>query len=96
MQELENCGVEIQYLTGRDHQRMRKGSVEVLKKWGLPLQHDADLHMKPEKIQDDELYKLDWFKMLDTKPYSQIYFFENEPININAVLDLNTPHAQAF
>lgn len=88
VQELEKCGVEIQYLTGRDHQRMRKGSVEVLKKWGFPLQNETDLHMKPEKSQDDELYKFDWFKKLDTKPYSQIYFFENEPININAVLDL--------
>ena len=91
VQELETCGVDIQYLTGRDHLRMRKGSVEVLKKWGFPLKSESDLNMKPEKNQDDELYKLQWFKKLDTKAYSQIYFFENEPININAVLNLKMP-----
>ena len=90
VQEMAKAGCEIQYLTGRDYARMQKGSLEVLKKWGFPLAQDSDLHMKPEKNQDDELFKLEWFKQLDMSVYNKIYFFENEPININAVLGLNT------
>jgi len=72
------------YLTGRDLQRMGKGSEEVLKKWGFPCEK-GQLILKPERTLDDELFKNDWFLDLDRTPYSKIYFFENEPVNINAV-----------
>lgn len=82
--ELAETGCEIRYLTGRDQHRMGKGSTEVLKKWGFPCEQ-GQLVLKPERTIDDELFKNDWFLQLDRKPYSKLYFFENEPVNINAV-----------
>ena len=46
VQELADSGCEICYLTGRDHGRMLKGSIEVLKKWGFPVRQD-NLFLKP-------------------------------------------------
>ncbi len=85
VQDLLEAGCEINYLTGRDHSRMGKGSLEVLKKWGFPVGAD-NLFLKPEKAQDDELFKHDWFKKLDHAAYKKIFFFENEPVNVNAIL----------
>lgn len=100
--ELHAAGAEVVYLTGRDKKRMAKGSIEVLQKWGFPVNENT-LFLKPEKSQDDELFKHDWFSKLDKTKFSKIYFFENEPININAILDnhsdidvifLDTTHAR--
>lgn len=85
VQELSDTGCEINYLTGRDEARMGKGSVEVLQKWGFPLAENS-LFLKPAKEQDDELYKLEWFRALDHSKYKKIFFFENEPVNVNAIL----------
>lgn len=82
--ELVESGCEVMYLTGRDQQRMGKGSEEVLKKWGFPCTQ-GQLVLKPERTLDDEFFKNDWFLQLDRTPYSKIYFFENEPVNINAI-----------
>ena len=102
VQALEDAGCEIKYLTGRDYARMHKGTVEVLNKWGFPVANNS-LFLKPEKSQDDELFKHDWFKAFDMEPYEKIYFFENEPINVNAIIGsfpkievifLDTTHAR--
>lgn len=102
VQALEDAGCEIKYLTGRDYARMHKGTVEVLNKWGFPLKENS-LFLKPEKTQDDELFKHDWFRDFDMKPFKKIYFFENEPINVNAIIGsypeievvfLDTTHAR--
>lgn len=100
--ELALTGCEINYLTGRDQQRMQKGTIEVLNKWGFPYQPEK-LFLKPDKKQDDGLYKTNWFLNLDQTKYEKIYFFENEPINVNAVqvacpeveiIFLDTTHAR--
>lgn len=102
VQALEDAGCEIKYLTGRDYARMHKGTVEVLNKWGFPLK-DNSLFLKPEKGQEDELFKHDWFRDFNKTPYHKIYFFENEPINVNAIIGsypeievvfLDTTHAR--
>ncbi len=100
--DLDESGCEIKYLTGRDQQRMGKGSEEVLKKWGFPCQ-PGQLILKPERTIEDELFKNDWFIQFDKTLFKKIYFFENEPININAVakscpeveiIFLDTTHAR--
>ena len=100
--ELAATGTEILYLTGRDHARMGSGSKEVLLKWGFPCAQEQ-LILKPVKTMNDELFKRDWFLHFDRKPFHKIYFFENEPVNINAVLEhvpdvevifLDTTHAR--
>jgi hypothetical protein len=102
VQDLAETGCEINYLTGRDHTRMAKGSLEVLKKWGFPVTEQT-LFLKPAKEQDDELYKDEWFSKLDHSAYEKIFFFENEPVNVNAILSscpeveiifLDTTHAR--
>lgn len=85
VQELAETGCEIKYLTGRDHKRMRKGTLEVLKKWGFPYSEE-NVFLKPEKAQDDELFKNDWFSQLNHTDYKKIFFFENEPVNVNAIV----------
>lgn len=102
VQDLCDTGCEIMYLTGRDQKRMYKGTLEVLKKWGFPVD-EKHLFLKPSKEQDDELFKDDWFKSLDHSKYKKIFFFENEPVNVNAILGscpeveiifLDTTHAR--
>lgn len=102
VQDLSATGCEIKYLTGRDHKRMRQGTVEVLNKWGFPLQEE-NLYLKPNKEQDDELFKEEWFKKLNHADYTKIFFFENEPVNVNAIITscpeveiifLDTTHAR--
>ena len=102
VQELAQTGCEINYLTGRDLARMGKGSAEVLEKWGFPVSENS-LFLKPRKEQDDELFKQEWFRALDHSKYKKIFFFENEPVNVNAILDshpeveiifLDTTHAR--
>ncbi len=102
VQDLAQTGCEINYLTGRDETRMGKGSAEVLKKWGFPLAENS-LFLKPRKEQDDELFKQEWFRALDHSKYKKVFFFENEPVNVNAILEshpeveiifLDTTHAR--
>ncbi len=83
--DLHQAGCQIKYLTGRDQHRMGRGSLEVLKKWGFPCEPGA-LVLKPERTIDDGLFKKSWFIDLNRNDYQKIYFFENEPVNINAVM----------
>ncbi|MBC7420503.1 MAG: HAD family hydrolase [Bdellovibrio sp.] len=83
--ELYQAGCEIKYLTGRDMLRMGIGSEEVLKKWGFPCE-PGQLVLKPDRAIDDGFFKTDWFTKVNRTQYEKIYFFENEPVNINAVL----------
>lgn len=88
-QFLAEQNIPVHYLTGRDIPRMQKGSIEVLKKWGFPYSEEC-LHMKPYREMDDEFYKVNWFKVAaDQNPKTHYYFFENEPVNINAVHGLS-------
>lgn len=84
--DLEALGVEIVYLTGRDVHRMGVGSRDVLLKWGFPLDdRQSQLVLKPQKGMDDAAFKSDWFAALPENHYSRIWFFENEPVNVNLV-----------
>lgn len=96
-------GARIAYLTGRDRERMGRGSVEVLKQWGFPLiEGEAELVLKPHKSMDDAEFKTGWFEAKHREGFTKIYFFENEPVNIHHlrgrlpevdVLFMNTTHA---
>ncbi len=80
---------EIHYLTGRDVHRMGAGTEEVLLKWGFPLK-PHHLHLKPHRSMNDHEFKVNWvhhhFPVTDLKSKNQkLFFFENEPVNINAL-----------
>lgn len=83
VQFLEKQGVHVSYLTGRDIPRMQLGTIAVLKKWGFPYSENR-LFMKPHKELNDKDFKLNWF-LENIKNKDEFYFFENEPVNTNAV-----------
>lgn len=87
LRDLRLLGSEIVYLTGRDQIRMKEGSFQTLRDHGFPLDPpmSAELVLKPQKGQDDELFKSKWFHTVDKSKYSHIWFFENEPVNIEQV-----------
>jgi hypothetical protein len=91
VQKIANLGSDIVYLTGRDQLNMEAGTIRTLKKWQFPIDNPSlqnqkiQLVMKPLKGSDDALFKRDWFSSTPMPSYSRIWFFENEPANIQAV-----------
>jgi len=91
-----NRGADVVYLTGRDVARMGGGSALVLKKWGFPLDDlQTTLVLKPHKDLDDAEFKTGWFADLPKDKYSEVWFFENEPVNIHH-LRLQLPHVNVI
>lgn len=81
---IANHGAEVVYLTGRDVARMGAGSALVLKQAGFPLDdQQTRLVLKPHRSMDDAEFKTDWFACLKQGHYADIWFFENEPVNIH-------------
>ncbi len=77
----------VYYLTGRDIARMGEGTIEQLKKSKFPMDEKRNkLILKPDKSLLDHEYKLDELIKLKTN-FSEIHFFENEPVILNAVFD---------
>jgi len=85
LQRLSQTNCEIHYLTGRDVKRMSQGTLEVLLKWGFPVLENQ-LHLKPDRSMDDHKFKVDFMiEKFPVNTFSKLYFFENEPVNINAL-----------
>ena len=75
----------VYYLTGRDIPRMGEGTIAQLKNSSFPMNpHRNQLILKPDKSQPDHIYKLEEIKKLSIK-FEDIYFFENEPVILNAI-----------
>ena len=84
--DLTQRNIDVHYLTGRTRRRMYDGSVQTLRDFGYPLSEDAkELHLKPHNQLRDEDFKLQFFLNTPKNRYSEIWFFENEPTNINAI-----------
>jgi hypothetical protein len=63
---------------------MGSGSALVLKNAGFPLDDlQTRLVLKPHRSMDDAEFKTDWFACLQPNHYANIWFFENEPVNIH-------------
>jgi hypothetical protein len=93
---IANLGVEIVYLTGRDVARMGSGSALTLKHWGFPLDDlQTRLVLKPRKEMDDAQFKTDYFTQFEKGPYADIWFFENEPVNIHHLRE-RLPHVNVI
>lgn len=87
VQKVHQLGVEIVYLTGRDKTGMQAGTLETLSHWNFPIEKEnVSLVLKPIKGSDDALFKKDWFLQLAPRKYDKIWFFENEPVNVNAIV----------
>lgn len=87
VQKLNVMGVDIVYLTGRDQVRMGPGSEETLIQAGFPLGLGvkSKLVLKPQKGHEDYLFKSEWFNQIPEDQFEHVWFFENEPVNIEQV-----------
>ena len=77
---------DIVYLTGRDRQKMLKGTETSLQQSKFPLKEkNITLEMKPNRTYSDTDFKCHWFHQIEKKHYADIWFFENDPSNIQRV-----------
>lgn len=81
----KNPANSIAYLTGRDMKRMLLGTEQSLSHHGFPLGPHISLAMKPNTDISDTEFKCQWFDKIETLNYAHIWFFENEPTNIERV-----------
>ncbi len=85
VQRLHQRGVKIIYLTGRDQIRMAEGTWQSLLRHGFPIQgSQARLALKPHSNLKDETFKADYLRTL-AQTAQKIWFFENEPVNIQGL-----------
>ena len=85
---LHQCGVEIAYLTGRPQHMMKDGTVEQLKRHGLPnAQSENHLFMKHVGEIDDSEFKVQFLARYAKRfPDKEIFFMDNEPVILNSTL----------
>ncbi len=78
---------DVFYLTGRDVERMGKGTAEQLQRHSLPLiGNNRNLILKPQKSMNDAEFKLAFFQeTLERQQYQEIWFFDNDPRNLHIV-----------
>lgn len=87
VRRLRAVGAEIMYLTGRDVPRMLEGTRRALRDRGFPLDEPGvELRLKPVAEWDDASFKVDVLRE-SAHRFSQIYLFENEPVNLNLVAE---------
>jgi hypothetical protein len=79
-------GNNIAYLTGRDVKRMLLGTEASLSQHGFPVgAPNITLALKPNTEISDTDFKCDWFYQIEHLNFANIWFFENEPTNIERV-----------
>ncbi len=84
VQKLVQLKTKIVYLSGRDEIRMGLGTRKVLRKWGFPVEGAAEVALKASHGYPDDLFKSEWFAK-NAKMFQPVWFFENEPVNIELV-----------
>lgn len=85
VRDVISAGADVIYLTGRDIPRMQAGTRQSLLETGFPLNdQSAKMVLKPLAEMDDAAFKVDEIVAYQLR-YKQIWLFENEPVNINAV-----------
>lgn len=84
--KLMNLGATIVYLTGRDDS-MRDGTIESLMKSGFPYDEISSILITKERFDEPDLeYKKAAFKEIESLG-EIVAFFENEPKNLNAMIE---------
>ncbi len=88
VQALHESGAQLVYLTGRDAERMREGTMANLARDGFPLGHSStQLWMKPSKVMSDLVFKKNAAERLRSLGVL-IASFENEPHNVAGLQSL--------
>jgi hypothetical protein len=89
VRQIHARGYQVVYLTGRDADRARMGSYQVLRRWGFPMDQHCHLWLKPHRSQDDLEFKAmaaaklrAQFKvhaLIDNEPENLVMFAEKFP-----------------
>ncbi len=80
---LRGFGADVMYLTAREEERMINGTRLSLAQHGFPVSDtNSRLVLKPRTAKDDAQFKVDVLKK-EVDAYARIWFFENEPVNLN-------------
>lgn len=85
VKHVHDLGGIVKYLTGRDRETMEEGTILSLNAHGFPLIGSNYLNMKPDKSHNDAEFKLRYFEQFTPEQHSITWFFENEPVIIDAV-----------
>lgn len=84
--KLRSLGARIVYLTGRDHS-MREGTIESLKSSGFPFDEENSILITKERFDIPDIdYKKGAFEKIANMG-TVVAFFENEPKNLNAMIE---------
>lgn len=86
IQNVQQSGIQIIYLTGRNASTMEQGTRKQLKQLGMPLEN-TQLHMKHSAHIEDHLFKEGIFSEL-SREYKIIGNFENEYLNLKTMMDI--------
>ncbi|MEK6772586.1 MAG: HAD family hydrolase [Bdellovibrionota bacterium] len=87
LHKLVRAGAKVVYLTGRDAPNMQLGTIANLKRNFFPnSSSNSSLFMKPELKMDDLVFKKEAFVKI-AEMGEVIGVFENEPANINAMVE---------
>ena len=86
VQAVYDEGATIVYLTGRDAPRMKEGTLKSLKLNRFPLGKRTILRMKPDKSLSDAQFKKSEIEWIGNQG-DVVAVFENEPTNINLLVD---------
>lgn len=81
---LQKEGAKIIYLTGRDVKRYKKGTLEVFHSSDFPSDENVTFALKPDMKMEDATFKKEYLEKL-SQTFNDIWFFENEPVNVNLV-----------
>lgn len=77
---------QIVYLTGRALKRMLLGTEHSLKSHRFPYhQTNVQLAMKPDVAIADTEFKIQWFQQMALQSFAHVWFFENDPGNIESI-----------
>jgi hypothetical protein len=88
VQVLHELGAQLVYLTGRDEERMREGTIANLTRDGFPWGHPSvQLWMKPSRLISDLVFKKTAAERLRSLGVL-IASFENEPHNVAGLQSL--------
>ncbi len=80
---LAATGVQVAYVSGRPRTSMEKGTLESLRRHGLPLPGPGiHLHLKPDLFADDDGFKLENIPALRALG-DVVAAFDNEPAHLN-------------
>lgn len=84
VRRVHDGGADVYYLTGRNENKQREGTMRTLKSWNFPDLPLERVILKLRSEDQDHIYKETQLKEIADR-YPTVWFFENEPVIIHHV-----------